>query len=896
MTERGGTEDLTVPASSTWHVGHAPVDATDQRAPSSGRSKVLLVDLPASRVRRPRDLIELILSALGIVMVLVLAVYAHATAIGVTEDVQSAAAVVLRQILLLPVTVLEGIVTFFLPLFVLTMQLVRRRWRPVLEALVAAVIAAAITVGATWLLDTYGPRALTVGLTITSEGQTVIAMNALVAALAALLTTVGRRDQRPSVRWSWNLLWVVLALTVIRGGLTLPGAVVTVLVGRVVGLGVRYAAGVYNERAEGIPLVQALRRAGLDPRRVIRLDETDTSNAQAWTITTAAPIGYSERVVDPDTPRAIPGTHPARRAARRQPDTMVPDVLTDPQAAILTSVSPGGVTLDPLGAHRVYSVWDTAGDRWYVSVLDGDRHVVGYLSALWGRLKMRGLNRRRVSSLRDASDRAALLSYATERAGVRVPPLVGVAEARDSVLLVSAHIDNARRLSDLSAEEVDDELLDEIWAQLRTAHVAGIAHLDLTADAILLGPDRAVYLLDWENGEIASAELSRRLDLAQLLALTATKVGPDRALASANRCLGEEELVSLASLLQPVILTRQIRAEADKPRDLLNTLRERLVDVHPAADVEPIRLARFSVRTVVMVTIAVVAVWLLLGTLNFEQVITATRNANPAWLVATLAFGLLTFLGGAMSLVAFSPEKLRLWRTTIVQVAAGLVALVAPAGVGPAALNLRYLTRQRIATPLAVATVTLVQVSQFVSTVLLLVAMALVTGSAGTLSVPSAAVNTLAIVAVLVTVVLLVVPPVRSWLWAKLGPTLRQVWPRVLWVVGSPRRLVMGIGGNVVMTIGYVAAFGAALAAFGYSLPVTTLAITYLTSNTVGAAVPSPGGIGPVEAALTGGLTVAGIPAGIAFSAALVFRVLTFWMRVPFGWVALRYLQRKGDV
>ena len=122
-----------------------------------------------------------------------------------------------------------------------------------------------------------------------------------------------------------------------------------------------------------------------------------------------------------------------------------------------------------------------------------------------------------------------------------------------------------------------------------------------------------------------------------------------------------------------------------------------------------------------MVTIGIVAVWLLLGTLNFEQVMAAARNANPWWLGATFAFGLLTFVGSAMGLVAFSPERIGLWRTTVVQVAAGIVALVAPAGVGPAALNLRYLTRQRIATPLAVATVALVQVSQFVTTVLLLV-------------------------------------------------------------------------------------------------------------------------------------------------------------------------------
>lgn len=878
MTERPGDTRAPAPA-----------------VPEAPRRRVLLVDLPAARVRRPRDLLELVLSALGIAVVLLLAVYAHATAIGVTEDVQSAAALVLRQILLLPVTVLEGVVTFFLPLFVIVMQLVRRRWRAVLEALGAALVAWGLTTAAVWLLDTYGPTALSVGLTITTEGDSVIAMNPLVAALAALLTTIGPRDRRPTVRWSWNLLWVVLVLTVIRGALTLPGAVVTVLLGRLVGLGGRWLVGVFNERAEGIDLVQGLRRAGLDPVRVVRLDPPDGGDVQAWTVTTSSPIGYTERLPEGERALTVEDAD-AWPGPTRPADTIVPDALTDPEAVVRASASPGGVNLDPVSAHRVYSVWDTEGRRWYVTMLDGDRQVVGYLSTLWARLRVRGLRRRRAGSLRDAADRAALLAYATERAGVGVAPLVGMAEARDSMILVTAHIPAARRLSDLSADEVSDELLDRIWDQLRTAHSAGIAHLDLTANAVLVGSDGEVFLLDWENGEIASSEFSRRLDLAQMLAITATAVGEDRALASAGRSLGSDQLASIAPLLQPVILAPHTREAAGKPRELLNSLRSRLVDQHPAADVEPIRLARFSVRTVVMVTIAVVAIWLLLGTLNFQQVLEATRNANPWWLVACFGFGVLTFLGSAMGLVAFAPERLGLWRTTLVQVAAGIVALVAPAGVGPAALNLRFLVKQRIATPLAVATVALVQVSQFVTTVALLVVMALVTGSAGTLSVPSGAVNAVGIVAVLIVVTLLVVPPVRSWVWRKLGPTLQQVWPRVLWVVGSPSRLLMGLGGNVIMTLGYVAAFGAALAAFGYSLPVTTLAITYLTSNTVGAAVPSPGGIGPVEAALTGGLTVAGIPAGVAFSAALVFRVLTFWLRVPLGWAALRFLQRKGAV
>lgn len=60
--------------------------------------------------------------------------------------------------------------------------------------------------------------------------------------------------------------------------------------------------------------------------------------------------------------------------------------------------------------------------------------------------------------------------------------------------------------------------------------------------------------------------------------------------------------------------------------------------------------------------------------------------------------------------------------------------------------------------------------------------------------------------------------------------------------------------------------------------------------------MPTPGGIGAVELALTSGLTAAGITASVALSAAFVFRLLTFWGRVPLGWLALRYLQKRNLV
>jgi uncharacterized membrane protein YbhN (UPF0104 family) len=142
----------------------------------------------------------------------------------------------------------------------------------------------------------------------------------------------------------------------------------------------------------------------------------------------------------------------------------------------------------------------------------------------------------------------------------------------------------------------------------------------------------------------------------------------------------------------------------------------------------------------------------------------------------------------------------------------------------------------------------------------------------------------------------LTVPRVRQWASTKVGPTLRHVWPRVLWVVGQPARLGQGILGNLVMTGGYLAAFAATLAAFGQEIPLTQLAIIYLGGMALGSAVPTPGGLGTVELALSGGLAAAGVPAAVAASVAVLFRLLTFWGRVPLGWLAMRRLQRTNEL
>jgi len=95
-----------------------------------------------------------------------------------------------------------------------------------------------------------------------------------------------------------------------------------------------------------------------------------------------------------------------------------------------------------------------------------------------------------------------------------------MAEAAESVLLVTDHVVGARSISDLGAE-ADDDVLDQLWSQLQRAHAAGLAHGSIDASSVGVDESGRLWLLDWASGETISTELSRRVDLAQALALTA---------------------------------------------------------------------------------------------------------------------------------------------------------------------------------------------------------------------------------------------------------------------------------------------------------------------------------------------------------------------------------------
>jgi len=54
--------------------------------------------------------------------------------------------------------------------------------------------------------------------------------------------------------------------------------------------------------------------------------------------------------------------------------------------------------------------------------------------------------------------------------------------------------------------------------------------------------------------------------------------------------------------------------------------------------------------------------------------------------------------------------------------------------------------------------------------------------------------------------------------------------------------------------------------------------------------------LGGVEAAYVFGLTAAGVDSGVAVSATLLFRLLTFWLPTVPGYWSFNWLQRVGSL
>ncbi|MER5430072.1 lysylphosphatidylglycerol synthase domain-containing protein [Streptomyces sp. NPDC002588] len=269
-------------------------------------------------------------------------------------------------------------------------------------------------------------------------------------------------------------------------------------------------------------------------------------------------------------------------------------------------------------------------------------------------------------------------------------------------------------------------------------------------------------------------------------------------------------------------------------------------------------------------------------------------HAEWPWLLAAAGATSLTWVAAAVTRQGAVVQRLPRRRLLATQFAAGAANHLLPTGLGASAVNLRFMTVCGVPLARSSAALALYLLAEGVARVGLLAMLLLVFPDAlrfGSL-LPGGALGPLLgalAAAVLVAVgVLVFVRRLRAALFSFLRTALceaRSVHTR-------PARALALWGGSLAFPVLQAAGLAAVGQALGLPVPVVSTAVAYLAATVAVALVPTPGGIGSVEAALVLALVAAGGPVALVTAVVLTFRVITVWLPLVPGAVTLGALVR----
>ncbi|MBA3267005.1 MAG: flippase-like domain-containing protein [Acidimicrobiia bacterium] len=495
-----------------------------------------------------------------------------------------------------------------------------------------------------------------------------------------------------------------------------------------------------------------------------------------------------------------------------------------------------------------------------------------------------------------AVEHEAFVALLAAQAGVRTPrPGLAAAITPRTAVLVQDRVD-ARGLDAMSADEISAGTIDDIWGQVAKLREARIAHRDLRLGNMMVDAEGRGWMIDWGFAENAASGRRLSQDVAELLASLASVVGVERALAPAVARLGPEAVGEAVPFLQPVALSGATRAALKKQSGVLDDLRTASVAAAGVPEPKLERIQRIRVTKILTVVVLFLSVYLLLpevADLWDNKDILADARWELVLLAVLTSAG--TYVFDAAELRAASVVPIGLWETVRARLAASFANRFAPAGLGGAAVTIRYLQRSGADLTTATATYGLSGLAGAIVPMLVTLVCAVLAGQSDPIDFSSAALPKvlLAIGGVLAVVGLVwFVPALRK----RILPPVVGAFRNLGQIFRSPSRAIQLFGSQVMVTCLYVTAFVLSCRAFSVSSPVALLGFVYLTGSTIGSASPTPGGLGAVEALLIGALISVGVDKGVAVAAVLTFRLVTFWVPVPFGALSLSSLRRTGHL
>jgi uncharacterized membrane protein YbhN (UPF0104 family) len=269
-------------------------------------------------------------------------------------------------------------------------------------------------------------------------------------------------------------------------------------------------------------------------------------------------------------------------------------------------------------------------------------------------------------------------------------------------------------------------------------------------------------------------------------------------------------------------------------------------------------------------------------------------SAKWPWLLAAVGATCLTWVAAAVSRQGAVVERLPRLRLLATQFAAGSANQLLPTGLGASAVNLRFMTVCGLPPARSSAALALYMLAEAVGRLGLLAALLIAFPHALRLGslLPDTALGPLLIgVCAVLSATAAALVGVRRLRTAVLS-FLRTALGEARSVHMRPSRALALWGGSLAFPALQAAGLASVGTALGLPVPAWHMALAYLAATVTVALIPTPGGIGSVEAALIVALVAVGGPVAVATAVVLAFRIITVWVPLLPGALTLGALVR----
>jgi undecaprenyl-diphosphatase len=310
------------------------------------------------------------------------------------------------------------------------------------------------------------------------------------------------------------------------------------------------------------------------------------------------------------------------------------------------------------------------------------------------------------------------------------------------------------------------------------------------------------------------------------------------------------------------------------------------------------RLRPGLIWTLVWIAMGCAAVYFLAPQIGeLRDSLRSLRTVQPGWLAVGVGLVSLRYALAAITLRVAVDGSLAILPTTFVQVSSSFVGRLTPEGIGWLVLNQRYLEQSGLERSSAVSAITLKVAAGAVTRLLIMALVAILVGTGGIFKFETPfSWPFIVAIALGVVILALVVRAAFGSRAARVAAPVVSGLRNLMGVLRQPKRAATLFGASAGVSLSYPLVLMASLMALGVEFTFLEILAVYLGGTAVASTSPTPGNLGAVEAALAAGLITAGVAAGPATAAVLLYRLLTFWLPVLPGFIAFRYLQQNGHL